>query len=232
MGECPTTVSQLPFHPTVPRPDIRGMKTAVLLALLALGVSPGFAQEWRLYGGSGLTFSAGPGDLVEWWDRAPRFGVGVGRRFAERLEFTVSAGTTTLPISKEKLLAVGAELDIDGGDFTVRSVAVGLRVEFEKGTWFRPFLHLGAGIYDLSVSDLTIVVRNPDEVCPGQPTCRFTFEPAEREGETAPGLKLGAGIAYYISERAWLYAEPSYHLIFSRDRLGMVPLSLGVAYQL
>ncbi|MBO6576381.1 MAG: porin family protein [Rhodothermales bacterium] len=203
------------------------MRLIPLLALLM--VLPAAAQDTRVYVGSGVGFTAGPGDVVDWWQRGPTFDVALGRRFADRFEVTAGLGYVSLPLSRDKLLAVGADIDISGGEYTVTSFQAGLRLEFERGTFFRPYLHVGVGLHSVSIKELLLTVNNPEDVCPGQPTCVFTFAPATREDETVPGLRLGAGVAWYLSDTVWLYAEPSYHIILAEERTGLVPFRLGVA---
>lgn len=203
--------------------------SVVLLAALAVANSGStLAQDFRLYVGSGVAFPAGPGDVVDFWNRGFSFDVGAGHRFQDRFELTLSVGQARLPIETEKLLAIGADVETAGGDFVVSSARIGLRLEFERGTWFRPYLHVGVGAYRLIYEELDITVANPQEVC-GQAVCAFTFSPSERATETVPGLQLGAGVAYYLTDGTWLYAEPSYHIMFATERTGLVPLRLGLA---
>jgi hypothetical protein len=89
-------------------------------------------------------------------------------------------------------------------------------------------LHLGVGGYQIAYEDLTIAVANPEAFC-GAASCALTFTPSERPDETVLGIQLGAGIAYYLNDRLWLYGEPSYHIMFASERTGMVPLRLGIA---
>jgi opacity protein-like surface antigen len=188
------------------------------------------AQPNRLYLNSGVSFPMGPGDVVDWWRRGATFDVAYGRRVAERFEVTLGLGHSTLPISHSKLVATGVDLELSGGSFRVTSLVAGLRLELERGSWFRPYLHVGVGLHHVAVDDLDIRVLNPEEVCPGEASCIFSFAPADRQPETVFGLKLGAGVAYYVGERFWLFAEPNYHLLFTRgDRLGWVPIRLGLA---
>ncbi|MFT5516483.1 MAG: hypothetical protein ACI80V_002616 [Rhodothermales bacterium] len=209
------------------------MRVPCLLTLLLLfaGLTSVKAQQTRLYVNSGVTFTTGPGDVVDWWGRAPAFEVAVGRRIKDRLEITAGIWRTNLPISKDKLLLAGGDIRISGGDFSVTSFQLGIRLELERGTWFRPYLHAGAGLHMISVKELALVAQNPQDVC-GEASCNLTFAPAERPDETAPGLRLGAGIAYYLTDSIWLYAEPTYHLIFSEERIGLLPLKLGLAWAL
>ncbi|NNE68920.1 MAG: outer membrane beta-barrel protein [Rhodothermales bacterium] len=200
----------------------------ILLIVACIGMQPASAQETRLYLGSGVTFPAGPGDVVDFWNRGLTVDVGVGRRFQDRLEFTASVGRARLPIASDKLLAIGADIETGGGDFAVSSARLGVRLEFERGTWFRPYLHVGVGAYRVVYEELEITVANPQEAC-GQPTCSLTFGPAERGSSTVPGMQLGAGIAYYLTDGMWLYAEPSYHIMFATERTGLVPLRIGIA---
>lgn len=227
VGGFPTAFAGTAMEPilaAMPR-----IASLVLLAALSVAASgDAFAQNTRVYLGSGVAFPAGPGDVVDFWNRGFTFDVGAGQRFQDRWELTVSIGQASVPIETEKLLAIGAELETDGGDFVVSSARLGIRLEFERGTWFRPYLHLGLGAYRLVYEDLNITVANPQEVC-GQVDCAFTFAPSERATETVPGLQLGAGIAYYLTDRTWLYAEPSYHIMFGTERTGLVPLRLGIA---
>jgi opacity protein-like surface antigen len=207
------------------------MRIPCLLTLLLFLVGPTSikAQQTRLYVSSGVTFTTGPGDVVDWWGRAPAFEVAVGRRIRDRFEITAGVWRTSLPISKEKLLVAGGDINISGGDYSVTGFQLGIRLELERGKWFRPYLHAGVGLNLVSVQELVLVAQNPFEVC-GEASCDLTFAPAERADETAPGLRLGAGIAYFLTDAIWLYAEPTYHIVFSDERFGLLPLKLGLAW--
>ncbi len=172
----------------------------------------------------------GPGEIVDWWRSGFVFDAAYGRQVGKGFELTLGVGHSWLPISHSKLLATGVDLNLDGGDFRVTSLIAGVKFEMERGAWFRPYLHVGLGLHSVSVEALTITVLNPEEVCPGGGACLFRFQPAERSRESALGLKIGAGIAYYLGESSWLFAEPNYHIIFlDGDRIGWVPIRLGIA---
>lgn len=202
--------------------------TILLLPILVCVVTPASGQDTRAYLGSGLAFPAGPGNVVDFWNRGLTFDLAVGQRIADRLEVTLGVGQARLPIEPDKLLAIGADLETGGGDFTVLSARLGIRLEFERGTWFRPYLHFGVGGYRITYEELTIAVANPQAFC-GESSCSLTFAPSERPEETVPGIQLGAGVAYYLNDGLWLYGEPSYHIMFADERTGMVPLRLGIA---
>ncbi len=210
--------------------DIRCVRAwkSLLLPILFIVANSASGQETRVYLGSGPVFPAGPGDVVDFWNRGLTFDISMGQRIADRLEVTLGVGQARLPIEPNKLLASGADLETSGGDFSVLSARLGIRLEFERGTWFRPYLHLGVGGYRIAFEELRIVVENPEVFC-GAASCALTFAPSERPDETVLGLQLGAGVAYYLNDCLWLYAEPSYHIMFASERTGMVPLRLGIA---
>ena len=200
----------------------------LLLPILLLVSDPATGQDTRIYLGSGPVCAAGPGDVVDFWNRGLSFDLSVGQRIANRFVVTLGVGHARLPVEPDKLLAIGADFETSGGDFAVASARLGIRLEFERGTWFRPYLHLGLGGYRLAYEDLTITVANPQSFC-GAAACELRFAPSERPDETVLGLQLGAGVAYYLSDHLWLYGEPSYHIMFAKERTGMVPLRLGIA---
>lgn len=143
----------------LPAPPSPLLRTTLLACVLALGLHAGAtAQTVSLRGNVGASFFRSPDGVSEALHSGANLGVGAGVRVWRGLSVTVHGGYDQFSLNEENLRAFQ-----DGttwGKLSYYSGSLGLRYTYLNETDAHPYLDVGVGRYQLTVSDQKTVQGN------------------------------------------------------------------------
>lgn len=137
---------------------------------------------------------------------------------------------------------IGEEVRLQGGGFEVLSGGISARIYAPTGTWVRPYVSAGGGLYRMSTSNVLGQPVDPD-------TEEGSFN-VQGVDATRFGVRPGAGIEFDLVPEIDLIAEAQYVIIFGENILvrnalfefedlvdgesdtRYIPLRLGLAFSL
>lgn len=196
--------------------------TFILLAIIAL-TSIASSQP-ALYLGGGIAFPAGPKSFTDSWKMGYNVSGGIGFSISPAASWILSVGYASFPVDVAGITAQagipsGATVSVDGG--TVSGLDVSGTFKFSlmpKGV--SPYLVVGAGYFNLSMSDATVKATYQGR------SASITVSSSSKSAFSASG---GAGIDVPVSAKISIFVEGRYFIAFHSDEnTSYVPLRAGV----
>lgn len=190
-----------------PSPDLSTLLRSMLLAgVLCLGMSvPVAAQPTvSVRGNVGASFFQSPDGVSRALHSGTNLGVGVGVRVWRSLSITVHGGYDQFSLNKQNLRAFEDETL---GELSYYSGSLGLRYTYRNETDAHPYLDLGLGRYQLTVSDRKTVQGNQ------------LVDEGGRTTDTRLGSHFALGSLLRLNDTYALFFESRYDFYNVGDRL-------------
>jgi hypothetical protein len=136
------------------------LRATFLVFVLVLGTSLGVRAQptVSVRGNVGASFFQSPDGVSRALHSGTNLGVGGGVQVWRGLSVTVHGGYDRFSLNKENLRAF--EDETTWGELSYYSGSLGLRYTYRNGTDAHPYLDLGVGIYELTVSNQKTVQGN------------------------------------------------------------------------